>query len=132
MNRAIYGRSGRSRLNRFIRNLRYLWGLHPSCHEFCLGLLSYLLSVLSLPNITLTTTIIDDEHAAPGQLHFVASRDIAQPVVVHVGNEEEAAMQRVVEQAPLVLDKAAQKLAVVQEAEACPDYHVRRGDDYAW
>jgi hypothetical protein len=62
----------------------------------------------------------------------VASRDIAQPVVVHVGNEEEAAMQRVVEQAPLVLDKVAQKLAVVQEAEACPDYHVRHGDDYVW
>ena len=37
-------------------------------------------------------------------LHFVASRDIAQPVVVHAENEEEAAMQRVVEQALLVLD----------------------------
>ncbi|KAG2055083.1 hypothetical protein BDR06DRAFT_355512 [Suillus hirtellus] len=54
MNRAICRRSGRSRLNVLVRNWKHLWRLH----EFCLCLLSYLISVLLPTNMTSTASII--------------------------------------------------------------------------
>jgi hypothetical protein len=48
----------RYRLNRFIRNMRYIWGLHSSCHELCLRLLSYLQSLLLPTKIPLLKSVI--------------------------------------------------------------------------